>query len=222
MNTDRLFLTFTPLLKKVIGPTARRRLARFRSVPVTPGRVVFLGDSITEGGTWEELFPELPTLNRGIGGDSTEDVLARLDEAINAPAAVNLLIGTNDLHLGPRLSDLDGIATRVGQIVSRIQQKAPAASIYLNSVMPRTTLLTSRIRSLNERYVAVAARTGVTYVDLWPALADGRGELRGEFTTDHLHLKDVGYVAWSQVLRPLLMAYRWAPVAGAPDMTEAS
>ena len=84
---------------------------------------MFLGDSITEGGLWDAWFQELPALNRGIGGDTTEDILARLDSAIDQPTAVSLLIGTNDLHGFPRLPDLDGVASRLRQIMGRIQER---------------------------------------------------------------------------------------------------
>jgi len=45
--------------------------------------VLFLGDSITEQGMWHEWLPEVPTLNRGIGGDTVHEVQARLDSAVN-------------------------------------------------------------------------------------------------------------------------------------------
>jgi lysophospholipase L1-like esterase len=204
MNSDRVYLVLVPLLRPLVDAINAERKDQFRAAPLVPGNVVFLGDSITQRGFWDAWFPTLPTLNRGIDGDTTGNILGRLDEAILAPVAVNLLVGTNDLH-GPRhLRDLDGIASRTTEIVHRIQQAAPDAVVFLNSVMPRTPLLAGRIRSLNDRYRRIATATGASYVDLWPALANPAGGLRKEFTSDNLHLRAPGYRAWTDVLRPHL------------------
>jgi lysophospholipase L1-like esterase len=204
MNTDRIFLVLVPLIRPFVKSAARTRRNQFEAAPLVEGRVVFLGDSITQGGFWDAWFPELPSLNRGINGDTTEDVLDRLDGSIFKPKAVSLLVGTNDLHGAKRLHDPAGIALRVREIVRRIQQAAPEATILLNSVTPRTSYFAPRIRSLNDRYRTIAAETGIVYVDLWPALADSNGALKKDFTTDNLHLIAPGYRAWTDVLRPHL------------------
>jgi lysophospholipase L1-like esterase len=203
MRLDRFLDIAGPYIVSLTrGAAGRRR--EFFTIPPPKGRTVFLGDSITEGGVWEDLFPDLPTLNRGIGGDTVNDVQARLDSAIHEPQAVSLLIGTNDLH-GPRhLRDLDGIAARTRDLVIGIQAKAPSSTLLLNSVMPRTTLFAERIQRLNDRFQQIAADTDAVYVDLWPALANAAQELREDFTRDHLHLTAAGYRAWVEVLRPHL------------------
>ncbi len=180
------------------------RASQFERLPRRAGRVVFLGDSITEGGLWEEWFPELAVLNRGIGGDSVGGVQARLGAAINDPTAVSLLIGTNDLG-GMGLSrNVTRIATQVRELIVSIRELAPDATLLVNSVMPRTRSLATSILELNRRYSAIAAESGAKYVDLWPVLADRDGSMREELTLDHLHLNGAGYEAWVEVLRPLL------------------
>ena len=62
-----------------------------------PRLFVFLGDSNIEYGLWNEWFPALPSINRGIGGDTVKGVRQRLDSAINEPIGVSLVIGSNDL-----------------------------------------------------------------------------------------------------------------------------
>ncbi len=194
-----------PLVKAPVDP-ARRRL--FETVGIAKGRVLFLGDSITAGGIWPDLFPDLLTSNRGIGGESTYDLLERLDAAINDPVAVSLLIGTNDLH-GPRaLRATDQVVARTDEIVRRIRAAAPSALVLLNSVLPRTRPFAKRIRAINEGYREVAARHDAEYVDLWPAFVDTTGDaIRPELSSDNLHLTPAGYVAWADVLRPLLAPY---------------
>jgi lysophospholipase L1-like esterase len=202
---DRVYLFAVPLMRPSVARRGMKRLEGFREEPPSPGRVVFLGDSITQRGDWAELFPNLQTLNRGIDGNTTEDVLARLDQAIDHPAAVSLLIGTNDLHSYPRrLKDPEGILQRLEEIVRRIRTAAPEAPLFVNSMTPRTSYFAKKIRALNVGYRQVAERNGAVYVDLWPAMADEHGALIKEFTFDSLHLTPEGYRAWAGVLRPYL------------------
>ena len=75
-----------------------QRVTLFRALPQTKEDIIFLGNSITDGGEWGELFNDIKIKNRGISGDITAGVLHRLDELANGkPAKVFLLIGVNDL-----------------------------------------------------------------------------------------------------------------------------
>jgi lysophospholipase L1-like esterase len=174
---------------------------------VPPKRVLFIGDSITEGGLWSDLFPDLPTSNRGIGGEATYDLLERLDSAVNDPIAVSLMIGTNDLH-GPRKErENTKIADRTAEIIRRIRDLAPSAHVFVNSVLPRTVFFAAQIKELNECNREAAARHGATYVDLWPTFADAAGAIKPEYSRDNLHLTPAGYLAWTEVLRPHLAPF---------------
>ena len=208
MNSDRIYSVVVPIIR----PMVKRRMGAgrrryFDTVSVPPKRVLFLGDSITEGGLWSDLFPELPTSNRGIGGEASYDLLERLDSAINDPIAVSLMIGTNDLH-GPRKErDTTKIAGRTDEIIRRIRSLAPSAQVFVNSVLPRTSFFAEQIKDLNERNRAAAARHGATYVDLWPTFADAAGAIRPDYARDNIHLTPAGYVAWAEVLRPHLAPF---------------
>src|SRR5689334_23354873 len=102
MNSDRSYSFLVPMIRPLVkGRMGAGRRRYFDAVGMAKDRVLFLGDSITEGGMWPDLFPDLATSNRGIGGEATYDLLERLDSALNEPVAVSLMIGTNDLH-GPR------------------------------------------------------------------------------------------------------------------------
>jgi lysophospholipase L1-like esterase len=173
---------------------------RFEGVPLPAAHVVFLGDSITEAGNWSEWFPRYPVLNRGISGDTLEGVRARLATAINSPAAISLLIGTNDLNGQGRTAKVAGIAAQFADLIAEIRALAPDTPLIVNGVMPRTRRFARRIHELNRRYAEIA---GNSYLDLWPALADGKA-LRKSYTDDGLHLSANGYRAWVDVLRPRL------------------
>lgn len=194
-----LMRAFQPLL----GKQQRARRTQFAQLGVPERRVVFLGDSITEFGNWDEWFPDRPVLNRGVAGETSDQVLNRLETAVDEPLAVFLLIGTNDLTAAvPE----DRIVANVRAILAGIEQRAPGAPVVVQSVMPRTLPYRGEIGSLNRRYQDLVAAAGphVRYLDLWPALATPDGRLRPEYTVDDLHLDGAGYRAWVDLLRPVL------------------
>ncbi|WP_297542938.1 GDSL-type esterase/lipase family protein [Amycolatopsis sp.] len=184
----------------------QNRASQFAVLGAPGGRVVFLGDSITEGGLWDEWLPNVDVLNRGIGGERSADVLRRLDTAVNEPKAVFLLIGTNDVMA---LKPLDEIAWNVAAILAGIEQRAPGTPVVVQSVMPRGAAYREEMRALNRRYADLVAHQPehVRYVDLWPALATADGVLNPEFTRDRLHLNGLGYRAWVEVLEPLIAPF---------------
>lgn len=195
------------------------RATQFERLPPAPGQVVFFGDSITEGGLWHEWFPGLPLVNRGIGGNTVDDLIARMDTAIADPAAIFLLVGTNDLDTSgvmepmfarPQLS-VDEIAERKAALVAAIRERAPQAPLFLQSVMPRQKELAEMLRTLNAHYRRIAQGADAVYIDLWPALADEFGRLRPEYTLDELHLTGAGYAAWVDVLRPFVAGLNISP-----------
>jgi len=186
---------------KLLGPGQRMRASQFALLGAPPGHVVFLGDSITQGGLWQEWFAGAPLLNRGIDGEASADLLRRVDSAVLDPLAVYLLIGTNDLTSGVPLQQ---IIENVGVLLTEIERRAPGTPVVVQSVLPRTPRFRDDLRLLNRGYRQLVGRSGdhVEYLDLWPALADGDGDLRAEYTEDRLHLNGRGYAAWADVLRP--------------------
>lgn len=183
---------------RLIEPQQRMRASQFEALPRPTADVVFLGDSITEYGLWNEWFPALSVANRGIGGDTSSGVLARMGTAIGTQRLVSLLIGTNDLAAG---RTPEAIAATVAAIVGAVTQTAPASSILINSVMPRARSYRDRVVELNGLLSSLAAAQGAAFLDLWPILSDGDGAIRAEYSFDRLHLTGAGYAAWVGALR---------------------
>lgn len=177
------------------------RRAQFEALLPAPGRIVFLGDSITEAGFWDEWFPGIGAINRGIGGEKTDEVLARLNTAINAPNAVFLLVGTNDISASVPTAD---IVSNVTRIVQGIEHRAPGTPVVVQSIMPRGATYREEVLFVNGllKKIVADAPAHVTYLDLWPALATPEGTLRPELTKDNLHLLPAAYRVWVDVLRP--------------------
>ena len=170
--------------------------------------VVFLGDSITQGwgGGLGAAFPGVKVANRGISGDTTRGVLIRLREDVLAldPAAVVLLIGTNDLEEGaaPEVA-----AGNLKLIVADLERHDPKMPIVLCQVFPSSAVKkrpAEKIKAMNALYLAVVKNDPrVTYLETWPLFADARGDAKpGEFP-DLLHPNEAGYAKWAAALRPI-------------------
>ena len=189
-----------------------QKVTLFNIIPVEPGDIVFLGNSITDGGEFSELFDDITIKNRGISSDVISGVIERLYQVVDhSPSKIFLLIGINDVS--HNLS-VDRLAEEYGKLVREIREKAPDTRLYIQSVMPINNDF-GRYRNLkgkestvvrfNERIKEIASVNGVVYVDLWPALADpSTGKLKKEFTNDGLHLLGKGYKAWADAIRPLV------------------
>jgi lysophospholipase L1-like esterase len=188
------------------------RASQYATLGVPPRHVVFLGDSITQGGLWQEWFAGAPVVNRGIDGETSADLLRRVDSAVLDPLAVFLLIGTNDLTSGVPLRQ---IIENVRGLLAEIERRGPGTRVVVQSAMPRTPRFRDDLRLLNRAYrqLVDSSEEHVEYLDLWPALADDDGDLRTEYTEDRLHLNGPGYAAWVDVLRPRVDAL----VAGRRD-----
>ena len=82
--------------------------------------IAFLGDSITAGGEWDSWFPGRDARNFGVPGDTTANVLDRLDDCIQTrPSHIYLLIGTNDF--GNENRSVEHVVTNAEQILSGLR-----------------------------------------------------------------------------------------------------
>lgn len=181
-----------------------QRVSFFDAHPAQPGDIVFLGDSLTAGAQWDELLPEFPIKNRGINADTTTGVLKRVGNVTCCkPAAVFILIGTNDLPWYEHRHD-EMILGTYQQILETIHSESPATKIFVESLLPRARLYADRVRDFNPRLKALAEQSGAEFIDLYSHFADANGCLRADLNNDHLHLLAPGYQIWAEVLRPYL------------------
>jgi len=176
----------------------------FAHHPIQPGDIVFLGDSITDGARWDELFPGLPVKNRGINADTTSGVLSRLGSILpGQPAAIFILIGTNDLPWFMFRSDR-AILETYEAILRRCRLESPNTRVFVQSILPRSRGYARRILRLNAELQKLAERNGYTFVNLFPHFADANGQIRREYSNDRLHLMAIGYDVWVAQIRPLI------------------
>ena len=187
-----------------------KRLAIFEREPVVKGRIIFLGNSITQLGDWKKLLNDTTVVNRGIAGDVTFGVLKRLDEVIKrAPSKLFLLIGINDI--GKDIPDAV-IADNIRKIVIKIQTESPSTKIYLQSILPVNSGVLNfpqhydkqeHVLSTNKLIKNVAEGTHCIYVNIHDLFVDEQGRLDAKYTLDGLHLKPGGdgYKIWVAYLR---------------------
>jgi len=176
--------------------------------------LLFLGDSLTQEGSWQEWFPEQRVLNHGVGGDTTDAVLDRIDDVVAArPDEIVLLIGTNDL--GTRQT-VEHLVRTTETICVTLRRELPGSRMLLVSVLPRGREFAQRIREANIHLRQFASTVRAQFLDLWPALAQEDGEIDPRFSADRLHLTDEGYQAWLDELRPALGRLRESPPMTTP------
>lgn len=185
-------------------------LARYRDENATlpqPGsdekRVVFMGDSITDGWgrRYGKFFPGKPYVNRGISGQTTPQMLIRFRPDVIAlkPSAVVILAGTNDIagNTGPEtLEDIEGNLTSMAELA-----KANRIGVVLSSVMPVCDYIRPQIErrppqkiiALNQWIKDYASQNGFVYLDYYSAMVDDAGMFKRELTYDGLHPNEAGY-----------------------------
>ncbi len=212
-NTFILAMFIATFILLVVTRLAAKRLIQqhhgqkvdfFQHHPIQPGDIVFVGDSLTDGGRWEEMFPGKPVKNRGINADTTAGVFARLEDVIiGHPSAIFFLIGTNDLPWYEYRSDEEILAS-YKQILEQCRTELTDTRVYVQSLLPRNYSFSRRIQKLNLKLKELTEQFGYTYIHLFPAFANSRGGLRREITNDDLHLLGSGYLIWADQLRPYM------------------
>ena len=162
--------------------------------------LLFLGDSLTARGLWNEFIPEKSCLNRGIGSDTTEGVKNRIKEIISRnPQKLFLMIGINDLAKNIRS---DEIVSNVRVILSTLSNET-TAEIYLQSILPCLSVALEDIESINQRYCELADEyQNVTYVDLYESYLENGNLNKKLYSDDGIHLNGKGYEIWLERINP--------------------
>jgi lysophospholipase L1-like esterase len=184
-----------------------QKLSMFKTMPDGKKEIVWLGDSITDGGEWSELFPKQNTLNRGISSDNTFGVLNRLHEVLQRkPKKVFLLIGINDIA---RTIPNEVIIANMGKIIDSFKIQSANTKLYIQSILPTNNAFTDfknhqnkteHIDKVNAALKELCKQQQIDFVDLQQAFKDEDGKLDKKYTNDGLHLTGAGYQQWKNYL----------------------
>ena len=176
--------------------------------------VVFLGDSITQGwndagkAVWDKHFAPLGAVNYSIGGDSTRQVLWRVQngevDGIK-PKLVILKIGTNNLYNDNNAGSDEEIAAGIGTIVGALRQKLPDTKILLLGLLPRQNeYFSGRTAHINKLITPLADEKMVRFFDMSAQFQTEVGKVKPElYNRDQLHLEAKGYETWAATMKPL-------------------
>ena len=190
----------------------KERMGVFKAEPIVKGKIIFLGNSLTEYGDWPKLLNDPTVVNRGIAADNTFGVLERLDDVISRqPKKLIIEIGINDI--AQNIPE-DIIAKNILTIVQRVRDRSPQTLISVLSILPTNDNVKNeypdaynkhkQINSLNTQLKHAAKDNRFIYVDLASALSDKDGKLDIKYANaDGLHLNDAGYYQWITLLKKL-------------------
>ena len=176
--------------------------------------IAFLGDSITNHGDWQTWFPDRLTHNLGVSGDTTDEVIDRIDSVIELhPDAVALLVGTNDLS---QRKSVEHLVRNIEYLLVTLRRGLPGTRMLVQSIMPRGAEYAERVRDANRHLRQFAPSVNAQYLDLWPALSSDGEEIDAKYSDDAVHLTPEGYEAWLSELRPALERLDDAPPMSRP------
>jgi lysophospholipase L1-like esterase len=191
----------------------------------------FVGDSITRRwgaldypdflAHWTKTFHGWNAGNFGWGADRTENILWRLEngelDGVN-PKVIVLLAGTNNVGKeSPDEATVADVTRGLKAIVDSCLKKAPAATIVLTAIFPRTDspAVMPIIDGINANLAKMADGQSIRFLNLNPKLADGKGVLLEGMMVDGLHPSLKAYEVWAGGLKPIL-----AEILGPPAATD--
>lgn len=196
---------------KVFSTYYYQKKSLFENLPDTNNEIIFLGNSITDGCDWSELFRNSNIKNRGISGDITDGILFRLDEVVRSnPNQIFIMIGVNDLSQN---KSPDFVLTNYSKILLAIKEASPKTQVFVQSILPvndgfgkfeNHTNKGAEIKQVNKQLASLARNFNYSYIDLTDAFSDKDGKLIKEYTNDGLHLTAAGYLAWKDEIKRFL------------------
>lgn len=168
--------------------------------PIQSG-IAFFGDSIVDGGDWDNLL-ETQVYNFGVSGYESSDVARELSGMLKGtPDTVIVAVGVNDVR---RNRAIESYLSSIRTIADKIRNIAPNARVFFVSILPVDQADQNlTINDFNTGLVNLCAELGVLYINAHDAFLNN-GAIAPDYTTDGLHLSPAGYEVYADVLRGIL------------------
>ncbi len=161
--------------------------------------VVFVGDSITAGANWHDMFPNISIANRGLSGDTIAEISLRLKEISKLePKRIFVMAGINDIY---RNDSIDNIKTNFESVIIEFTRKNPTANIFIQSTLECQKNVCgdsklNAVRELNIELINISQNhPNVQYININKKLSNENG-LLDDFSKDGIHMNVYGYQAW--------------------------
>ena len=188
----------------------QKRLTLFKTEPVIKAKIIFLGNSITQFGNWQKLLNDTTVINRGIAGDNTFGVLARLEDVTSRePSKLFIKIGINDISQN---IPVEIIVRNISTIIERVKEKSPKTKIYLHSILPTNDNVKNEypdaynkndiVNLVNKQLEQLAKKNHIIYIDINKIFRNKDGQLDIKYAdSDGLHLNNLAYKTWAKLLK---------------------
>ncbi len=201
-------------LLSVIGSIINK--SKIDSIKVQDENIVFFGHSITEGYNVKEFFDEYRVVNSGISGNTTKDLINRIDSDLYDynPSAVIIQIGTNDLRVSIKDEE---IISNIKKIIKGIRKNRKNASILVESIYPLNRDMDTEywdgvnedynnkhIIKLNKDIKKLCKIEHIKYIDVYTSLLDDNKNLKEVYSKEGLHLTDLGYYKVTKIIKKYL------------------
>lgn len=182
--------------------------AHFDLSRISKADIVFLGNSITQGGNWSELLGRERVVNRGIGGDNIPGMLNRLHQVYSLkPKICFVMAGINDLYTDVPVEE---VFVRYMRLIDSLRSykiiPVVQSTLHVNPKWKRAVEKNAEVAKLNEMIERYAGDISVPYINL-NALLSTNGVLQDQYTTDGIHLTAPAYGVWRDALEPILRSY---------------
>jgi len=168
-------------------------------------KTVMLGDSITDGGLWNELLNNDLIQNRGIAGDTTDGVLERLDSINTNIEKVFIMIGINDIF---QEKSVEYIFINYKKIIEILKTKN--IKVYIQSTLyvghNKPEIYNQKVEQLNKLLKEYCQKNNLEYVNLNEILAPNK-VLKEEFSYDKLHLNGTAYSLWRDKIKDYFLEH---------------
>lgn len=201
-------------LLSVIGSIINK--SKLDSIKAQDENIVFFGDSITEGYNVKEFYDEYRVVNSGISGNTTNDLINRIDNDLYDynPSVVIIQIGTNDLRANIKDEE---IINNIKTIIKGIRKNRKNASILVESIYPlnrdmdteywngvNTDYNNKHIIKLNKDIKKLCKIEHIKYIDVYTSLLDDNKNLKEVYSKEGLHLTDLGYYKVTKIIKKYL------------------
>lgn len=206
------------------------RISEFKNQPIGKNKIVFLGNSIMQGGgNWNDRYESNNIVNRGISGDYTAGVMKRLDEIIfYKPKSVFLMIGINEFFADnsekPEVNP-ENVAKNILKIADIITKHSPKTKVFIHTILPINNDQYFKVKKVNYNFLQNSYTPSINsqvdetnsilksnkqyeVIDLHSIFINKAFKLDTNLSSDGVHLNENGYNLWVQETIELIKPFQ--------------